>query len=347
MLAGAVGVACVAGATAVQAQAVITNGTVSLGVRETGDLNVTSPAGNPGYSGVGVRYNANGWDGTYAGCTCEGWGAGVAGGTHDGTWGGANSATGGVDNLSNVTFASTASTATSTVTIRDGATDVMRVTQAYAPSAASPNLYQVTVTIDNLTTGTLGVGDQAIRYRRVMDWDIPNPGNEVVTMRGWPAANLIATSSNGFANSNVFEELGVRCGAPANANFTDIGPCDHGAAFDFAFPALAAGGSRTFTIFYGAFANLDAARAGLGAVGAEVASWAYCDAGNNPGSTFGTCAGAAGTTFVFGFQGVGGTVIEPPPPVVGVIPEPGTVVLTATGLVGMLVGVRSRRRRAA
>ncbi|HEY0972784.1 MAG TPA: PEP-CTERM sorting domain-containing protein [Gemmatimonadales bacterium] len=342
VLAGAVGAACMVGAAPAGAQAVVSNGTISLGVRASGDLNVADAAGRPNYGGVGVQYEPTGFDGTYAGCTCEGWGAGISGGDHDGTWGGANSSVGGVTNLSDITFSSTATTATSAVTIRSGATDVLRVTQLYQPSPATPNLYQVTVTLENLTGATLGEGAQGIRYRRVMDWDIPFPGHEVVTMRGWGADNLIATSSNGFTGSNVFLPLGTICGAPANSNFTDIGPCDHGAAFDFAFPALTAGSSRTFVIFYGAAANLDAARAALGLVEAEVASWAFCGEGRTPGGTFGTCEGADGTTFVFGFQGVGGDPVEPPP---GVVPEPGTVLLTATGLIGMLVGVRIRRRR--
>lgn len=326
-------------ASAAHAQATINNGTIALGVNQAGALNVDD--GTPFYGGTGVRWMKNGWDGTFAGCTCEGWGAGISGGLYDGTWGGQNTSSGGITNLSNITFSSTATTATSTVTIQSGGTDLLRVTQLYAPSSATPNLYEVTVTLTNLTGGTLGMGTNGIRYRRTMDWDIPTPGNEVVTLKGWGATNLIGTSSNGFIDEDVFDDPGTICGAPQNADFTDIGPCDHGANFDFAFPSLAAGASQSLTIFYGAAANLAEAKSVLGLVGAEVASWAYCGAGQTDEVNDTRCVGSEGPTFVFGFQGVGGTPIEP-----NVTPEPSTVVLTATGLGFLLVGVRRRRKSA-
>ena len=351
-LAAALGVACVAGATSLQAQgAIISNGTVRLGVNDEGHLNYTPPSGapSPAYNGVGIQHVASNYDATYAGCTCEGWGAGVSGGAFDGDWGGADDSRG-VFDLSVVSFTSTATTATSVVNVTSGGTAIMRVTHAYAPSALTPNLYSVTVTIDNISGGALGTGDQGLRYRRLMDWDIPFPGNEIVTQRGWGATNLIRTSSDGFNGPNPFSTPDAICGAPLNADFTNIGPCDHGGLFDFAFPALAAGSSRTFVTFYGAASSVDEMRAALGAVGAEVYSLAYCGEEGPVGSGLPPCAGTgAPSVFAFGFQGVGGTPVEPPPdgqpPPVNVVPEPGTVLLTATGLAGMLVGVRSRRRR--
>lgn len=349
MLAGAVGVACTLGASSLLAQsgAIISNGTVRLGVNNTGNLNYDppGPAPVPAYNGVGIQNVASGYDATYAGCTCEGWGAGVAGGTFDNFWGGADEDAGGeTANVSVASFTSDATTATSVVTIRSGTTDVMRVTHAYAPSTATPNLYAVTVTIENLTASELGVGEQGIRYRREMDWDVPFPGDEVVSLRGWGATNLIRTSSNAFIGPNPFANPGTICGAPMNADFMNIGPCDHGAVFDFGFPALAAGSSRTFTTFYGTASTVDEMRAALGTVGAEVYSLAYCGDVGAVGGGLPACAGnGPPAVFAFGFMGVGGRPIEPMDPTV--IPEPGTVLLTATGLLGMLIGVRSRRRR--
>jgi len=350
-LAGAVGIACVVAATPVRAQdgAIISNGTVRLGVNNTGNLNYDpeGPAPVSAYGGVGIQHVPSGYDATYAGCTCEGWGAGVSGGTFNGEWGGADDSQG-VFDLNVVSFTSSGTTATSVVDVTSGGTAIMRVTHAYAPSAVSPNLYTVTVTIQNLTAGELGVGAQGIRYRRLMDWDIPFPGIEIVTLRGWGAANLIRTSSDGFDGPNPFSTPSAICGAPLNSDFTNIGPCDHGALFDFAFPSLAAGSSRTFVTFYGAASSVDEMRAALGAVGAEVYSLAYCGEAGAVGSGLPNCSGTgAPSVFAFGFQGVGGTPVEPPPPPVDgvVVPEPSTVVLTATGLIGMLVGMRTRRRR--
>ena len=65
-----VGLAWAALATAAGAQAAITNGTVTLGVGQTGELNIDGSV--PYYGGIGLRHNASGWDGTYDGCTCEG-----------------------------------------------------------------------------------------------------------------------------------------------------------------------------------------------------------------------------------------------------------------------------------
>jgi type IV pilus assembly protein PilY1 len=283
-----------------------------------------------------VQFVPTGGDGTIAGCPCEGWGAGVSGGTFDGVTGFADQSTG-VGGLFNVTFSSDATTATSTVTLRQGGTDVMQVTQFYHPSSVA-NLYQVDVTLKNLTGDVLGAGSDGIRYRRLMDWDIPpTQFDEFVTIQGWPADNLLATTDDGFQGADPFSSRGgLSC--PSNANFADCGPDDHGALFDFGFNALDAGASRTLTIFYGAATDKTNALAALSAVGAEVYSLGNCD----PASDRSCTSSGEPNTFIFGFQGVGGTPVPPP---TSTAPEPGTLLLLGSGVMG-LVGMKRRRRLA-
>ncbi|KAL7463371.1 hypothetical protein ACHAXS_003745 [Conticribra weissflogii] len=56
------------------------------------------------------------------------------------------------------------------------------------------------------------------------------------------------------------------------APFTDLGPQDHGAAFDFQFGPLNQGESVTFNIYYGAAGSEVEAQEALGIVAAEVYS---------------------------------------------------------------------------
>jgi type IV pilus assembly protein PilY1 len=227
---------------------------------------------------------------------CEGWG--VAG---DGVAGYANVASG-TANLTLDSFASTATTATSAVhlTSKPGLT----VMHEYAPAAGSPlNTFEATVTISNTTGATI----TDIRYRRVMDWDVPyTEFTEAVTIQGWPATALLHTSDDGFESANPLSSFSpIAC--PVDANFTDCAPSvDHGALFDFSFGDLAAGESQTFSVFYGAALSETSALAALAAVGAEVYSLGQSDlSGGDP---------VAGTpaTYFFGFAGVGGTPIPEP-----------------------------------
>jgi hypothetical protein len=315
--------ASAAAASTLGAQAVISNGTVSLGVFEEGHLN---------YNGIGVTYVPTGNDGTSPGCDCEGWGAGIVGGTQ----GWASVSNGGINNVTVESFTSTATTATSVVHIGSE----LEITHAYAPSG-TPNLYRVDVTITNLTGATLGAGDRPIRYERAMDWDIgPTEFDEFVTIQGTAgAANVIGVNNNGFATPDLslgFDDFATGCTLQLTGDFVRQGPCDHGANFLFGFDALGAGASRTFTIFYGAADNRAAALTALGSVGAEIYSLGEC----NPEASSDCLANGSPNTFIFGFAGVGGTPLPPPT----TVPEPGTVLLTATGLLGMAAAVRRRRR---
>src|SRR6476619_1337244 len=66
---------------AANAQAIINNGTVRLGINQTGELNFDDGASHPGAftNIVGLRSVTTGHEATADGCTCEGWGAAVAG----------------------------------------------------------------------------------------------------------------------------------------------------------------------------------------------------------------------------------------------------------------------------
>jgi type IV pilus assembly protein PilY1 len=305
------------------AAAIISNGVITLGVDNEGQLNVPGGAPSPvtGTTAVGLRFNATGNEATAHGCFCEGWGVGIGG---SGVGGSANNAQG-VSEIGVISFTSTASTATSRVSVFG---DALRVTHAYAPAAETPNLYRVTVTIENTSDADIA----NLLYRRTFDWDVePTTFSELVTIGGSAGASAVLQATNdGFCSSSVFASCGTIGGAPAG-DITDFGPLDHGANFDFDFGALADGASFTFEIFYGAALTEAGALGALAAVGAEVFSLGQC--ASDPRGV-----GANGcNTFVFGFKGVGGTPIDPNP-----IPVPAALPLFLAGLAGF--GALRRRR---
>ena len=329
------------------AGAIISNGVVQLGVRDLGNLNEpggTSAAGS-GTTIVGLRSVATNSDSTSPGCTCEGWGVGIV---SQGISGFANDAVG-TANLQLVNFSSTASTATSTVDVVVNGQTFLRVTHDYRPNAGTSALYQVDVSITNLSGVDLADGD--LVYRRVMDWDIPFPGAEAVTIQGVPAAlgvangnNVRRTDNNGFNSGDpfTFDPFGL-----TNVNFTDaLG--DIGALFDFEFEALANGATRSFATFYGVApdeAAADLARSLVDGDSSDVDIGLY-SYGN---CTFGLdgCNSATGTpnTFIFGFGSAGGVLTPPPTTPTDNLPEPGVLALLGSGLIGMLA-VRRRSRMA-
>lgn len=266
----------------------IDNGTIQLGVWNEGHLNV--PGGPPSLGGtteVGLRYLPTGAESTAPGCLCEGWGVGDA---LTGRSGYANedSCSPPVTNLVVESFTSTASTATSVVKVNVGGSDIFRVTHAYFPSPLTPYLYQVDVTIENIS----GAPTEVL-YRRVMDWDIePTAFDEFVTINAYAAGDLYRTDTNGFNCSNPFEFSSYQPGP-----VTDAGPDDHGALFDFNFGLLGPGESKTFTTFYGAAGTTADIVAALMAVNAEIFSLGKPNSGGLPNNNQ--------NTFAFAFKGVG------------------------------------------
>ena len=309
---------------AANAQAVISNGTIGLGVDRAGQLNINSgirSAGTGGGSGgtfaYGLRDIATGREATAQGCLCEGWGAAVQG---SGPSIFANNSRG--SSFTATSFVNTATTAT-TVTSGGG----LEVTHAFHPSA-TPLLYQVDVTIKNTTGADFA---NKTLYRRTMDWDIePTAFSEFSTIQGGAgAANVLKTTDDGFCSSNALSFCGARA-AGGIGDFIDLGPTDHGANFDFIFNALAAGASQKLTIFYGAASTEPAALGALGAVGAEVYSFGQANSDKT---------GGRATTFIFGFKGVGGVVLPP----TGGVPEPTSWALMIMGF--GFAGAAIRRRR--
>lgn len=322
------GVAALGLAASASAAAIITNGTVTLGVDDLGQLNVPGGMPSPVSSTtlVGLRFNATGNEATSHGCLCEGWGVGIGG---TGIGGFANNALG-TGGLMLISFASDATTATSVVSVAGGA---LEVTHAYAPAAETPNLYRVTVTIKN----TSGADIANLLYRRTFDWDVePDTFDEFVTIGGTAGATaVLAAVNNGFCSSDVFS--GCSPLLPGGmGDFVDLGPTDHGANFDFDFGLLKDGESFTFEIFYGAALTEVGALSALAAVGAEVFSLGQCASDPRgvgaPGPRGQTC-----NTFAFGFKGVGGTPIDDP-----VIPVPAALPLFLAGLAGF--GALRRRK---
>lgn len=337
-----------------QAQAIIQNSEVQIGVRQYGDLNVPggTPAAGGGGTVVGLRSVRTNSDSTAPGCTCEGWGVAIR---STGEFGAANSSVDGVRNLELVSFTSSASTAVSVVNVvNSSGVALLQVTHDYHPITGTPYLYETTVTIKNLTGATLAAGD--LVYRRVMDWDIPVPGRESVSIQGVPAllgmangSNVARTDNNGFNSGNPlsfssYGLLNTNYNNSQSGNLQGSSSSDQGALFDFEFAGVAADGSTTFNTYYGVApdrATADLARSLVDGDATDVDIGLYSYGSCVSGLTGCDPTTGAPDTFIFGFNIVGGVIVDPGTPGGGTVPEPASY-----GLLGLALaaGLATRRK---
>ena len=270
---------------------IIGNGIIQLGVNPQGQLNVPGgrPSSGTGTTVVGLRYLPTGAESTAPGCLCEGWGVADLITRISGS---ANQAKFPPVSLNMVVESFITDGINAVSVVRVGQT--YRVTHDYHPSITS-NLYQVDVTIENISTNQTHV-----RYRRVMDWDIePTAFREYSTLIKGNSTNLVFTSDDGFASG---DPLSGPSSIQATGTFVDNGPADHGALFDFDFGFLPAGASTSFKTFYGAAGTEAGALNAIARVGAEAYSFGQPSTPGGP--TLGTP-----NTFIFGFGGIGGSAL--------------------------------------
>lgn len=272
---------------------------LQLGINPEGNLG--APGGqsstSDGTTKVVLRFVPTGNEAVTPCGAQESWGVADAG---SGTFGYAN----GNDfyfpaktNVNVTNFTADNSTARSAVNVSANGTSpspTFRVIHDYQPSTSS-NLYEALVTVEN--TGINPASD--LRYRRVVDWDVePTEFSEYVTISEGSLSELVFSSNDGFSDPNP---LGQRTDSGATGSFTDSGPSDQGATFDFKLGSLGAGQKKTFKLFYGAAATEGAAISAVQKVGADVYSLAQPDTQN--GATQG-----APNTFVLAF------LLTPKPP---------------------------------
>jgi hypothetical protein len=182
----------------------------------------------------------------------------------------------------------------------------LRVTHWVHPSIESRNLYAVDVTIESLLEGE-GITD--LRYRRVVNWQVPpTPGEELTTVAGCcgnangnpdddpagAADRLFRADWSGLGHST--DPLD-QSGTFSSANVTDAGPRNGGGTFDLAFGAVEPGEPVRFRLYYGAAGSEAEAETALAAAGVE----AYLLGQPSSAATSG-----APNTFMFAISGIGG-----------------------------------------
>jgi hypothetical protein len=99
--------------------------------------------------------------------------------------------------------------------------------------------------------------------------------SECVTIQPDPSASSFLVDATSYAYNRV--DFGYPLAGPPDgtpAPFTDLGPGDHGAGFDFKFGPLDAGDCMVFNIYYGAAASQADAEDAVSCVDAEVYAFA-------------------------------------------------------------------------
>jgi hypothetical protein len=324
--------------------AIIGNGTVSLGVNPEGHLNVPDSGimslgdsdgdtwvqdgfGNivsgPDYTGTetfGLRFDDTGAESTAPAFAGEGWGI-AAYATDTTTLLGKGFAQLG-DPLSAGLicddFTADADSAISVVHIEDGdGNPLLQVTHDFHPTS-SPFLYEITVTIENLTSG--GTAQTIVpRYRRVFDWDVePTPFWEFTSMVGVEGALpgvLEFANNDGFATADAdgppeFDIPGFIVPPVierSNEDYDDAGPDDQGATFGFLLEPLAPGAMRQFFVYYGGSPTTAQTVAALNSLNIQLYSIAKptIEAGELGVPDDGDSPDDSQNTFAFGFRQVG------------------------------------------
>ena len=297
---------------------VVADRKIALGVNPEGHLNTprgSGPTTNAGGStGIAYKFSpGENWkDATSPGCLCEGFGVSALDGYGVMTSGFANVAVnGGARNLEVKSFVVDTTSIVSTVWIKDSkGQPLLEVTHRYGPSAEAPEfLFQGLVTVTNIS----GTPLKDIRYRRVMDWDVPpTEFSEHVTHVGVAASyassktpKIFTAGNNGFQSADPKEQTGyLMNGETRNVDFNRNGPRDHGSSFTFSLGELICGESANFIIYYGAAETRSIIVNALGKVKATIYSLGEARTGSN-------------ITFAFGFRGVSGaeTAIAPTLPI--------------------------------